>query len=294
LSAIFGPIITAMVTPFTGEGAVDYETAAKLSRYLVENGSTALVVAGTTGEGPALCNTEKMQLLKTVAEAVSGKAAVIAGTGGNSTTASVELTGQAAEYGADGVMLVTPYYNRPSQEGLYQHFKTVAAATRLPVMLYNVPGRTGVNMTAETTLRLSEIDNIVAVKEASGNLEQVAAICKGAPRGFAVYCGDDALTLPMLSVGAQGVVSVASHLAGNRLTEMVVSYQKGQTERAREIHWELMPLFRGLFMATNPVPVKAALDMLGFNVGLPRLPLAPLNEAERNNLRALLSNYGLI
>ena len=294
MSAIFGPIITAMVTPFTGEGAVDYETAAKLSRYLVENGSTALVVAGTTGEGPALCNTEKMQLLKTVAEAVSGKAAVIAGTGGNSTTASVELTGQAAEYGADGVMLVTPYYNRPSQEGLYQHFKTVAAATRLPVMLYNVPGRTGVNMTAETTLRLSEIDNIVGVKEASGNLEQVAAICKGAPRGFAVYCGDDALTLPMLSVGAQGVVSVASHLAGNRLTEMVVSYQKGQTERAREIHWELMPLFRGLFMATNPVPVKAALDMLGFNVGLPRLPLAPLNEAERNNLRALLSNYGLI
>lgn len=294
MSAIFGPIITAMVTPFTGEGAVDYETAAKLSRYLVENGSTALVVAGTTGEGPALSNTEKMQLLKTVAEAVSGKAAVIAGTGGNSTTASVELTGQAAEYGADGVMLVTPYYNRPSQEGLYQHFKTVAAATRLPVMLYNVPGRTGVNMTAETTLRLSEIDNIVAVKEASGNLEQVAAICKGAPRGFAVYCGDDALTLPMLSVGAQGVVSVASHLAGNRLAEMVVSYQKGQTERAREIHWELMPLFRGLFMATNPVPVKAALEMLGFNVGLPRLPLAPLNEAERNNLRALLSNYGLI
>lgn len=294
MSAIFGPIITAMVTPFTGEGAVDYETAAKLSRYLVENGSTALVVAGTTGEGPALCNTEKMQLLKTVAEAVSGKAAVIAGTGGNSTTASVELTGQAAEYGADGVMLVTPYYNRPSQEGLYQHFKTVAAATRLPVMLYNVPGRTGVNMTAETTLRLSEIDNIVGVKEASGNLEQVAAICKGAPRGFAVYCGDDALTLPMLSVGAQGVVSVASHLAGNRLAEMVVSYQKGQTERAREIHWELMPLFRGLFMATNPVPVKAALEMLGFNVGLPRLPLAPLNEAERNNLRALLSNYGLI
>src|SRR5690606_1803271 len=145
----FGPIITAMVTPFTGEGAVDYETAAKLSRYLVENGSTALVVAGTTGEGPALSNTEKMQLLKTVAEAVSGKAAVIAGTGGNSTTASVELTGQAAEYGADGVMLVTPYYNRPSQEGLYQHFKTVAAATRLPVMLYNVPARTGVNMTAE-------------------------------------------------------------------------------------------------------------------------------------------------
>jgi 4-hydroxy-tetrahydrodipicolinate synthase len=294
LSAIFGPIITAMVTPFTGEGAVDYETAAKLSRYLVENGSTALVVAGTTGEGPALSNTEKMQLLKTVAEAVSGKAAVIAGTGGNSTTASVELTGQAAEYGADGVMLVTPYYNRPSQEGLYQHFKTVAAATRLPVMLYNVPARTGVNMTAETTLRLSEIDNIVGVKEASGNLEQVAAICKGAPGGFAVYCGDDALTLPMLSVGAQGVVSVASHLAGNRLAEMVVSYQKGQTERAREIHWELMPLFRGLFMATNPVPVKAALEMLGFNVGLPRLPLAPLNEAERNNLRALLSNYGLI
>lgn len=189
MSAIFGPIITAMVTPFTGEGAVDYETAAKLSRYLVENGSTALVVAGTTGEGPALSNTEKMQLLKTVAEAVSGKAAVIAGTGGNSTTASVELTGQAAEYGADGVMLVTPYYNRPSQEGLYQHFKTVAAATRLPVMLYNVPARTGVNMTAETTLRLSEIDNIVGVKEASGNLEQVAAICKGLPGDLPFIAG---------------------------------------------------------------------------------------------------------
>ena len=294
MSSRFGPIITAMVTPFTGEGAVDYETAAELSRYLVENGSTGLVVAGTTGEAPALSSAEKLRLLRTVAETVKGKAAVIAGTGGNSTAASVELTGLAAENGANGVMLVTPYYNKPNQEGLYQHFKAVAAATRLPVLLYNVPGRTGVNMTAATTLRLSEIENIVALKEASGDLEQAAAVCHGAPDDFAVYSGDDALTLPMLSVGAQGVVSVASHLVGNRLAAMVDSYQKGQTDQARAIHWELMPLFRGLFMTTNPVPVKAALQMIGFNVGLPRLPLAPLNEAECTRLKALLSDYGLI
>ncbi len=283
-----GTVITAMVTPFDEQGAVNYRAAANLARYLVEQGSTGVVVSGTTGESPTLSREEKLRLFSTVAGAVEGKAAVIAGTGGNNTAGSLSLTREAAREGVDAILLVTPYYNKPTQEGLYRHFRTVAAATDLPVMLYNVPGRTGVNMTAETVLRLTEVENIVALKEAGGDLEQAAEICAGAPEGFRVYSGDDALTLPMLSVGAAGVVSVASHLVGPQIGAMIDLFMRGRVREAARLHLTLLPLFRGLFMAANPIPVKAALNIIGIDAGSPRLPLVALEGEALEILKKLL------
>lgn len=294
MSLYFGRIITAMVTPFDQRGEVSYSTAADLTRYLIESGSSGLVVSGTTGESPALSTEEKLELFRVVAAAAEKKARVIAGTGGNCTAASAALTEQASKTGIDGVMLVTPYYNKPTQQGLYEHFKTVAAATELPVMLYNVPGRTGVNMTAETTLRLAEIANIFAVKEASGNLEQAAQICKNAPKGFALYSGDDALTLPLLSIGAAGVVSVASNVAGLKIVEMVDCFLQGDHDAAAKLNQELLPLFKGLFMESNPIPVKAALNLIGIPVGCPRLPLVSLGDEQISLLDQLLRRFELI
>ncbi|NLZ33266.1 MAG: 4-hydroxy-tetrahydrodipicolinate synthase [Firmicutes bacterium] len=288
LSLTLGTVITAMVTPFDDRGAVNYKAAARLARYLIEHGSTGLVVSGTTGESPTLTVEEKLALFRTVVEAVEGRAAVIAGTGGNCTASSIKLTEEAAHTGVDALLLVTPYYNKPTQEGLYRHFRAVAEATDLPVMLYNVPGRTGVNMNAETVLRLAEIKNIVALKEASGNLEQAAEICAKAPPGFSVYSGDDALTLPMLSVGAVGVVSVASHLVGPQIAAMIGHFKQGRVEEATRLHLALLPLFRGLFMAANPIPVKAALNLIGLEAGKPRLPLLPLGGAALETLKELL------
>lgn len=276
MSAVLGTVITAMVTPFDKNGDVNYREAANLARYLVKNGSTGLVVSGTTGESPTLTRTEKLCLFRTVVEAVGGKAAVIAGTGSNCTASAISLTRDAAQCGVDAVLLVTPYYNKPTQEGMYRHFSAVAGATELPVMLYNVPGRTGINMTVETVLRLAEIKNIIALKEAGGNLEQAAEICAGAPPGYSLYSGDDALTLPMLSVGAVGVVSVASHLVGPQIKAMIELFRRGLVDDAARLHLELLPLFRGLFIAANPIPVKAALNLMGMDVGYPRLPLLPL------------------
>ena len=290
----FGAVVTAMVTPFDSRGEVNYGAAAEMARFLVRHGSSGIVVAGTTGESPVLSTAEKLELFRVVADAVGKDAAVIGGAGDNATAASAALTGQASQTGIDGVMLVTPYYNKPSQEGLYEHFKVVAAATELPVMLYNVPGRTAVNMTAETTLRLAEIENIAAIKEASGNLEQAAAICDHAPPGFVLYAGDDSLTLPLLSVGAAGVVSVASNVIGPRIAEMIEHFKQGRVSEAARIHRELLPLFRGLFITTNPVPVKAAMNMLGFSAGNPRLPLLPLDGEMLPELQSLLRRYGII
>jgi len=290
----FGSVITAMVTPFNSRGEVNYAVAAKLTKHLIDTGSTGLVVSGTTGESPALSTEEKLELFRVVADAAGGKAAVLAGTGSNSTAASAALTKQADKTGVDGIMLVTPYYNKPSPRGLYEHFKTVATATNLPVMLYNVPGRTGINMTAETTLKLAEIDNIVSVKEASGNLEQATQICAAAPDGFTLYAGDDSMTLPLLSIGAAGVVSVASNIAGKKITEMVEAYFQGKYQFAAKLHGELLPLFKGLFMDTNPIPVKAALNMMGFQVGAPRLPLVALEPEAIKRLETLLKRYGMI
>ncbi|MGB9660534.1 MAG: 4-hydroxy-tetrahydrodipicolinate synthase [Moorellaceae bacterium] len=289
----WGRILTAMVTPFTDTGELDLEGAKKLAAYLVEHGSDGLVVAGTTGESPTLSQEEKIALFAAVKEAVGDKAAVIAGTGGNSTSASVKLTREAEKLGVDGVMLVVPYYNRPSQEGLYQHFKAIAESTPLPVMLYNVPSRTGRNMEAETTLRLAQIPNIVAVKEASGDLDQVTAILRQAPEDFLVYSGDDSITLPLMAIGGYGIVSVASHVVGDRMQAMVRAYVQGDTVKAAAIHRELFPVFKALFITTNPVPVKAALNMLGLPGGPVRLPLVEATAAEKEKIAAALQAVGL-
>jgi len=294
LNAPFGEVLTAMITPFHDNGDVNYEGAAELAAYLVDNGSDALVVAGTTGESPTLTDEEKVELFKVVCEAVDGKAKVIAGTGTNSTKASLELTKKAEACGVDGIMLVVPYYNKPSQEGLYQHFAHIAQATKLPIMLYNVPGRTSVNLSDQTVLRLAAAyDNIVAIKEASGDLEQITRITSNAPAGFAVYSGDDSMTLPILAVGGCGIVSVASHIAGKEIKRMITAFQNGDLAESTRIHQRLMPLFKVLFIASNPSPVKGALKMLGHQVGPLRLPLVEITVQEEEEIRKVLKelNY---
>ncbi len=290
----FGRVLTAMVTPFTETGEVAYDEAARLAEYLVENGSDGVVVVGTTGESPVVTKEEKAKLFEVVKDAVGKKAKVIAGTGSNNTADSIALTKAAEKAGADGIMLVTPYYNKPSQEGLYQHFKAVAASTDLPVILYNVPGRTGVNMLPGTVARLAEVENIVAVKEASGNLDQVAEIRRSTPPDFLIYSGDDSLTLPMMTVGAHGVISVASHVAGKMIKEMISAYLAGRVADAAALHLKLFPLFKVLFITTNPVPVKAAVNMLGLKVGPPRLPLVEATPQEKEAIRKVLEDLQII
>lgn len=287
----FGSLITAMITPFNSRLEIDYEKVEELVEVLLQKGSDGLVVAGTTGESPALSEEEKLKLFMFVADVVGGRAKVLAGTGGNNTQAVVALSKKAAETGIDGLMVVTPYYNKPPQEGLYRHFKHIAASVALPIMLYNVPGRTGVNLQAETTLRLAQIDNIVAIKEASGNLEQITAICAAAPDNFFVYSGDDSMTLPVLSVGGCGVVSIVSHLAGLQIKQMIEAFFARDILKAVQLHHELMPLFKALFITTNPIPIKAALNLCGMNVGEPRLPLVPLAEELTASLKKVLDNY---
>ena len=290
----FGRILTAMVTPMKENGEVNYEEAGKLARHLVETGSEGVVVSGTTGESPVLSVEEKCQLFKVVRETVTNKAAVIAGTGSYNTADSIELTKQAEKIGCDGIMLVTPYYNKPSQEGLYRHFKAVASQTGLPVILYNVPGRTALNMLPETVARLAAIENIIAVKEASGSLDQVAEIKRMTPGDFLVYSGDDSMTLPILSVGGYGVISVASHLAGKMIQEMVTSFVTGKVKTARELHLKLFPLYKVLFITTNPVPVKAAVEFIGIKAGAPRLPLVRATEQEVNAIKQVMGELGLL
>ncbi|MFN3286072.1 MAG: 4-hydroxy-tetrahydrodipicolinate synthase [bacterium] len=284
----WGPVITAMATPFRPDGAVDYDRAAELARRLVDGGSTGIVVAGTTGESPTLSDDEKLQLLRVVKDAVAGRAAVLAGTGTYDTAHSVHLSQQAQRLGADGLLVVVPYYNRPTQEGLYRHFKAVAESTDLPVLMYNIPGRTGTNMLPETVARLSEVRNVAGIKEASGSLDQVSEIRRRTRDDFLIYSGDDSLTLPYLSVGAVGIVSVASHLVGREIREMIAHFQAGRVEDARRIHLRLFPLFRALFIAPNPVPLKAALELAGFPVGKPRLPLVEATEKEREQIAAAM------
>lgn len=290
----WGPVVTAMVTPFNENLEVNYDAAQALAELLVQTGSTGLVVSGTTGESPTLTHEEKVTLFRKVKEAVGNRAAVIAGTGSYDTAESVHLSQEAERVGVDGLLLVAPYYNRPSQEGLYQHFKAIAHAVDLPVMIYNIPGRTGVNVEPATLLRLAEINNIVAVKEASGNLNQMSEICASAPDGFLVYSGDDSLTLPLLAVGGVGVVSVASHVVGRDIQRMCEAFFAGQVQEAAELHHRMLPLFKALFCTTNPVPVKAALNMMGANVGGVRLPLVEANEKEKEIVRKALRDYGLL
>jgi 4-hydroxy-tetrahydrodipicolinate synthase len=292
--AEFGRLLTAMVTPFDSELGVDYDKAANLAEKLYKSGSDGLVVCGTTGESPTLTAEEKLRLIQVVVDAVGGKATVLAGTGSNNTAQSVELTEAVQRLGVDGIMLVAPYYNKPSQEGLYQHFSTIAQSSSLPVMIYNIPSRTGVNILPETMARLAEISNIVAIKESSGNLEQVAKLRRMLPKEFTIYSGDDSLTLPIMSVGGHGVVSVASHLVGRRIKDMIEAYVQGKVGVATQINGELLPLFNALFITTNPVPVKLALKLVGSPVGDVRLPLVVASDEETKKIRKTLEQMHLI
>jgi 4-hydroxy-tetrahydrodipicolinate synthase len=291
---IFGQVLTAMVTPFDQHGEIDYHAARTLVNYLIDNGTDGLVVAGTTGESPTLTTEEKVTLFKFVVEVAAGRVPVIAGTGSNNTRASISLTKQAEEAGVDGIMLVGPYYNKPSQEGLFQHFKAIAEATSLPVMLYNIPGRSAVNISVDTIVRLSEISNIVAVKEASGNLDAMAEVIDRTPETFTLYSGDDALTLPVLAIGGAGVVSVASHIIGNQMQEMVTLFKNGHVQEAAVLHRSLLPIMKALFTAPNPTPVKTALNLQGVQVGEVRLPLVPLTEEEKSTLQKVLPLQSLV
>ena len=268
-----GRVSTAMVTPFSQTGDLDFERIANLIEHLIANGSDSLVVCGTTGESPTLSAEEKGKLFKFSVETVNKRIPVIAGTGTFSTMETVKLTRMADQAGADGIMLVAPYYNKPDQKGMYAHFKHVAAETDLPIMLYNIPGRSAVNMSPETLIELSKIKNIRAVKEASGSLEQMAEIISGTDDGFSLYSGDDALTLPTLAIGGKGIVSVASHVAGNEMQRMIAAFKEGKTEKAAAMHRSLLPLFRALFSAPNPVMVKYGLRKVGVETGGVRLPL---------------------
>ena len=281
-----GRLLTAMVTPFAPDGSVDGEAAKRLALALLDSGSDGLVVAATTGESPTLSHEEKLRLFAQVKAEVGERGAVIAGTGTYNTAESVEMTRETEETGVDGVLLVTPYYNKPTQEGMERHFKAIASATRLPCILYNVPGRTGVNLAAETTVRLSAVENIVGIKEASGDLGQIARIIEGAAPGFRVWSGNDEDTLPTLGLGGYGVISVVSHLVGRQLRAMMEDALAGRGEEAARAHRRLLPLVQAVFLLTNPIPVKHALGQLGFPVGGLRLPLCEPDEATGERIMA--------
>jgi len=286
----FGRVLTAMVTPFAADGSVDLELAARLADHLVANGSDGLVLCGTTGESPTLSWEEQHQLFAAVKGAVGGRAKLLAGSGSNCTAEAVEATREAAALGADGALVVVPYYNKPPQDGLEAHFRAVAAAAPgLPLMLYNIPGRTGCSLAPDTTARLLDLPNVVSFKAASGTTEEVSQLRALCGDRLAIYSGDDGLLLPMLAVGAVGVVSVASHLVGSQLQALVQAFLAGDTTTALAHHDRLLPLFKALFCTTNPIPVKAALEISGWPVGAPRLPLLPADSDVRQRLSSILA-----
>ncbi|MEM6253293.1 MAG: 4-hydroxy-tetrahydrodipicolinate synthase [Cyanobacteria bacterium P01_D01_bin.156] len=291
----FGRVLTAMITPFNPSGAVDYESAQRLASYLVSNGTDTIVVCGTTGESPTLSWAEEYELFQIIKAAVAGHGKVVAGTGSNSTEEAITATRKAAELGLDGTLQVVPYYNKPPQAGLQAHFSEIAnAVPDIPIMLYNVPGRTGCNLEPSTVAALAEFSNIVAIKEASGDLDQVSEVRRLTPANFNIYSGDDSLTLPMLAVGAVGVVSVASHLVGNSLQKMIQAYETGQVTSARDTHIKLLPLCKALFKTTNPIMVKAALQLQGWSVGNCRLPLSEPPAELVEQLKTLMDELGLL
>ncbi|EKD08462.1 dihydrodipicolinate synthase [Arthrospira platensis C1] len=284
-----------MVTPFWEDGSINYAEAERLAAHLAANGSDTLVVCGTTGESPTLTWDEEHELFKVVQQAVAGKAKVIAGTGSNSTQEAIAATQKAAKLGVDGSLQVVPYYNKPPQEGLYQHFLAIASACAdLPIVLYNIPGRTGQNLQPETVARLASVPNIVAIKEASGSLDQASQIRQLTPKEFQIYSGDDSLTLPLLAVGGTGVVSVASHLVGKQIQDMIQMFEAGRVQEATEIHIKLFSLFKTLFITTNPIPIKAALKLLGWNVGLSRSPMCEPSPEVIEKVKGVLGELGLM
>lgn len=286
-----GRLLTAMVTPFDAQGEVDYKQAKRLAVSLLDSGSNGVLVSGTTGESPTLSREEKLGLFAETKSALGNRGTVVAGTGNYNTRESQELTKEAEKTGVDACLLVVPYYNRPTQQGLWEHFKAIAQSTTLPCIIYNVPSRTVTNLAADTIIRLSKIDNIVGVKEASGNLGQIAEIIQGTREDFLVYSGNDSDTFPILALGGYGVISVASHLVGIQIKDMMEKFLNGKPQEAAEIHRHLLPLVNALFIVPNPVPVKWALNYVGFPVGKPRLPLIEPDEKSADLIQATLKNY---
>ena len=286
-----GRLITAMVTPFNEKGEVDYEQARKLALALLDSGSDGLLITGTTGESPTLIRAEEYRLYREIKSVVGERGTVIAGTGSNNTAEALEATREAEKIGVDACLLVVPYYNKPTQEGLYQHFKTIAESTSLPCILYNVPSRTVINMSADTAIRLSHIDNIAGVKEASGNLEQIARIISNTREDFLVWSGNDSETFPIMALGGYGIISVASHLVGNQIKQMIDSFVSGKVGEAAAMHHRLLPLVNALFIVSNPIPVKYAVNHVGFRVGKPRLPLTEPDEKTAAIIKDTLKNY---
>ncbi len=292
--AELGRLITALVTPFDEQGNVDYEQAKRLVRALLKSGSDGFLVGGTTGEAPTLSNGEKLRLYAELKSTVGEEAAIVAGTGNYSTWESIELSKQAEEVGVDGLLLTVPYYNKPPQEGIYQHMKTIAGSTHLPCIMYNIPGRTGVNMSVETAIRLSHIDNIVGVKEATSDFEQVARVLDGATHDFRYWSGNDGDTYPMLAIGGYGVVCVVSHLVGKQMKKLINLTLDNKREEASAMHRHLLPIGKGFTgIASNPIPVKYALNRVGFYVGDPRLPLVPPDDKGAAEIDALLEQYDI-
>lgn len=288
----FGRVLTAMVTPFGDDGKIDYGSLQKLIEHLIATGTTAIVVNGTTGESPTLDDSEKEDLLKAVVAQVSGRVRIIMGTGSNITAKSIKATAIAQSLGAEAALVVCPYYNKPSQAGLLAHFGAIAESTTLPIFIYNIPGRTGINMTVDTTVQLShKYKNIYALKDSTGNVEQASDIAAAARPDFRIYSGDDNMTVPFLSVGACGVISVASHVVGKQIADMIDASLRGDVDNARQAHYHLMPVFKGLFAAPNPTCVKYALSRLGLCKEHLRLPLVPLDENQKQAVDKLISIF---
>lgn len=290
---MFSGCLVAMITPFR-DGAVDEPALRKLVQFHLKNGTDGLVPCGTTGESVTMTEEEQLRVIQIVVEEVNHRIPVVAGTGTNSTAKTIKMTKEARKLGADAALLVTPYYNKPTQEGLYRHFEAVAKATDLPLVLYNVPGRTSVNLAAETTARLAKIPTIVAIKEASGNMDQVSQIIQGSPGDFSVLSGDDSLTLPMLALGGTGIVSVVGNIVPRAMSELVRSYLQGNVARARELHYQLFELCRAMFIETNPIPVKTAAEILGLCSSEMRLPMCPIADSNRQKLEAVLKASSLL
>ncbi len=289
----WGHVLTAMVTPMYDDGRVNFDETVALAKHLVKHGSTGLVVSGTTGESPTLSNDEKIALFKTVKSAIGDSVPMVCGTSSYNTAESVEMTREAVKAGADGILAVAPYYNRPDQEGVYQHFQAIAQACSLPVVVYNIPGRCGINVDVQTMCRLAELPNIAAIKEASGNLTQIMDVCAQLGSSLDVYSGDDAATLPMMSMGGAGIISVVSHIAGDELSAMCQAFADKDVLKAQQLHNRLLPLVKAMFCTSNPVPTKYALNVLGHHVGGTRLPLVGPNEACQQKILTAMRSFGL-
>ena len=292
----FGRLVTAMVTPFNADGSVNYEKAADLAEWLINNGSDGLVVAGSTGEAATMSAEEKLELFRVVVNRINKRVPVIAGTGSNNTADSVKMTKMAEAMGVDGALIVGPYYNKPTQEGFYQHFAAVAQSTGLPIIVYNVPGRTASNISPAIVARLAaDFENIVAIKEAAGNVAQVAELYSVLPEEFTIYSGDDGLILPFMSVGATGLISVLSNIGGGILQDVMQAYEDGRVREAAKLNARMVPLANAMFIETNPIPVKAAVTLVtGIDAGQPRLPLTPMEPANKAKMVAVLQEYGLV